>query len=218
MLQPVIAIDGPAASGKSTVAKLVSQKVGFVYVDTGAMYRAFAWVANEHGISPKDRAAVKALIHRIHFDLGVRAGVLRMEIDGQDPTSHIREPRVNQTVSPLSALPELREFLVIKQRMLRVDHPMVVEGRDIGTVVFPDTPHKFFIDADPEVRAQRRQKQGQSDQTGERDRQDRSRGVAPLICAADAESIDSGKHSAEEIAAHIVARSKAQGLHPKSGV
>jgi cytidylate kinase len=218
MLQPVIAIDGPAASGKSTVAKLVAKKVGFVYIDTGAMYRAFAWVATEHGISPKDRAAVKNLIKQIHFDMTIDAGVLHLQIDGKDPSTHIRGAKINQTVSPLSALPELCEFLVIKQRMLRVNYPMVVEGRDIGTVVFPDTPHKFFIDADPEVRAQRRQEQGQSDQTGERDRQDRNRSVAPLICAADAESIDSGKYSAEEIATHIVAQSKAQGLHPKSGV
>jgi len=218
MLQPVIAIDGPAASGKSTVAKLVAHKVGFVYVDTGAMYRAFVWVAHEHGVNPADRAAVKKLIHEVKFDLTVKDGHLHMSIDGKDPVPHIRKPQINKDVSPMSAIPELREFLVIKQRMLRVDHPMVVEGRDIGTVVFPDTPHKFFIDADPKVRAHRRQQQGQSDQTVERDRQDRNRQVAPLICAADAETIDSGKHSAEEIAVHIVVQSKAQGLHPKSGV
>jgi cytidylate kinase len=218
MLHQVIAIDGPAASGKSTVARLVANKVSFIYMDTGAMYRAFAWLALDRGIDPTDRPAIRTLIRSIKADLTVDDGKVLLILDGQDPTPHIRSMAVNQSVSPISAIPELREFLVIKQRMVRPDHPLVVEGRDIGTVVFPDTLFKFFLDADPEIRQQRRQTEGQHDSLKDRDRQDQSRPVAPLIRAADAILIDSGSDSAEGIARRIVETSRSKGLQDGTGL
>lgn len=216
ILNPVIAIDGPAASGKSTVARLVADALGFVYVDTGAMYRAFAWAALEEGIDPTSRAAVKDFIPRAGFRTHFDGAALRLEILGADPAPHIRSERINATVSHIASIPELREFLVIRQRELRNHRPLVMEGRDIGTVVFTDTPNKFFIDADPEVRAARRQVQGQSDATARRDALDRARAVAPLICAADAHKLDSTHHSAQEIADQILAFLRERGIQHRA--
>jgi cytidylate kinase len=216
ILNPVIAIDGPAASGKSTVARLVAANLGFVYVDTGAMYRAFAWAALEKNIDPSDRSAVKNLIatsgFRIHFD----RDSVRLEILGTDPAPHIRGERINATVSHIASIPELREFLVIRQRELRNHQPLVMEGRDIGTVVFTDTPNKFFIDADPTVRAERRKGEGQSDATARRDALDRARAVAPLTCAADAHKLDSTHDNAQVIADKILAFLRERGIQQRA--
>jgi cytidylate kinase len=216
ILNPVIAIDGPAASGKSTVARLVADALGFVYVDTGAMYRAFAWAAMERGIDPADRAAVKTFIPQAAFLTHFDGPALRLEILGTDPAPHIRAERINATVSHIASIPELREFLVIRQRELRNHKPLVMEGRDIGTVVFTDTPNKFFIDADPEVRAARRQDQGQGDATARRDALDRARAVAPLTCAADAHKLDSTHLSAREIADRILAFLQERGIQQRA--
>jgi len=216
ILNPVIAIDGPAASGKSTVARLVAEALGFVYVDTGAMYRAFAWAALDRGIDPASRPAVKAFIPQAAFRTHFDGPALRLEILGTDPAPHIRAERINATVSHIASVPELREFLVIRQRELRNHQPLVMEGRDIGTVVFTDTPNKFFIDADPEVRAARRQDQGQSDATARRDALDRSRAVSPLTCAADAHQLDSTHLSAQEIAAQILAFLQERGIQQRA--
>jgi cytidylate kinase len=212
MLHPVIAIDGPAASGKSTVSRHVAKRIGFVYVDTGAMYRALTWRALDRGIDTKSREAMRQLVADCNFEGIIGNGLLSLRIDGQDPVPHIRSEQINANVSAVSAVPEVREFLVIRQRQLRLQAPLVVEGRDIGTVVFPDTLYKFFLDADPEVRAQRRAQEGQVDALAKRDAQDRSRQVAPLIRAADAELIDSGSMGAEAIADLIVRRSREKGL------
>lgn len=212
MLHPVIAIDGPAASGKSTVARLVAQRLHFIYMDTGAMYRAFAWLALQHQIDPTSRPAVRQLIAATPTQTRVADGQVTLLLNGLDPTPHIRSPEVNRTVSPIASIPELREHLVIRQRMVRTAHPLVVEGRDIGTVVFPDTPYKFFLDADPALRQQRRAVQGQVDSLSDRDQRDQSRSVAPLIRAADALFLDSGTHDAETIASQIIELSRARGL------
>jgi cytidylate kinase len=216
MLHPVIAIDGPAASGKSTVARLIAQKLNFVYVDTGAMYRTYAWLALDKKIDPSSRQAVKDLIRQVRLECPVSWKQLSLRVDGIDPTPHIRSDEVNQTVSKIASIPELREFLVIEQRKLRNDHPLVMEGRDIGTVVFTDTPHKFFLDADPEVRNQRRQKQGQADTVSNRDQLDRSRSVAPLIKAADAMLVDATHDDAETIATRLHTLLQERGIHPAS--
>ncbi|MDZ4787310.1 MAG: (d)CMP kinase [Blastochloris sp.] len=216
MLHPVIAIDGPAASGKSTVARLLAQKLNFVYVDTGAMYRTYAWLAIEKKIDPSDRAAVKKLLQHVRLGMTVSWKKLTMLVDDIDPTPHIRSEEINQAVSKIAAVPELREFLVIAQRKLRSDYPLVMEGRDIGTVVFTDTPHKFFLDADPEIRNQRRQLQGQTDAISNRDQLDRNRSVAPLIKAADAMPIDATYDSAEVIADRLHALLQERGIHPAS--
>lgn len=216
ILNPVIAIDGPAASGKSTVARLVAQSLQFVYVDTGAMYRSYAWFALEEKCDPSDREAVKALIARSNFETLFTDGALELRLNGIDPTTHIRADRINAVVSQIASIPELREFLVIRQRELRNRKPLVMEGRDIGTVVFTDTPHKYFIDADPAVRDARRKNQGQNDALAQRDAQDRGRRVAPLTMAADAKLIDSTHIPADEIARMIVEELKVRGIQSRA--
>lgn len=203
-LHPVIAIDGPAASGKSTVSRLLAQKLNYVYVDTGAMYRAFAWHVLESGIAPQDARAVAEVVVSIPFEVTIQNQRVVLRIQHQDPTPFIRSEAVNQAVSRIASVPELRERLVTCQRALRRLAPLVMEGRDIGTVVCPDTPFKFFLDADPAIRETRRRHEGQTDQLSERDRLDRNRATAPLIRAADAHVIDTGTLTPEQIVDQIL--------------
>jgi cytidylate kinase len=212
MLNPVIAIDGPAASGKSTVARKLAAKLNFTYVDTGAMYRAFAWLALEKNADPADRPAISALLESTKLELAIRNGAITMRLDGQDPAPFIREERINTAVSKIAAIPELRERLVIEQRKLRNLSPLVMEGRDIGTVVFTDTAFKFFLDADPATRARRRQQQGQADTIANRDKIDTSRAVAPLTKAADATPIDATYDNADTIVEKILRHCRQKGL------
>ena len=209
MLHPVICIDGPAASGKSTVARLVAQDLDFVYVDTGAMYRAFTFLTLEAGHDPTSRERIRQLLAKVDFHAEIRNGEIALREGKRDLAPFTRLPEVNAAVSPVSALPELREYLVNVQRKLRLTAPLVMEGRDIGTVVCSDSPHKFFIDACPKVRAERRQKQGENDNLAARDKLDSSRAAAPLIRAADAVPLDSGAADARSLADLIVGRVKA---------
>ncbi|MDR1192331.1 MAG: (d)CMP kinase [Verrucomicrobiales bacterium] len=212
MLNPVVAIDGPAASGKSTVARGLAARLNFTYVDTGAMYRAFAWLALERGVDPADRVAVSGLVERVPLALTISGGSVQTRLDGRDPAPFIREERVNAAVSKIAAVPELRERLVIEQRKLRNLAPLVMEGRDIGTVVFTDTVFKFFLDADPVIRARRRQRQGQSDVVAARDQADAARAVAPLTKAADAVLVDATDDDADTIIGKILQICRARGL------
>ena len=209
MLHPVICIDGPAASGKSTVARLVAKDLGFVYVDTGAMYRAFTFLTLEAGHDPTSRERIRQLLAQVDFHAEIRNGEIALREGKRDLAPFTRLPEVNAGVSPVSALPELREYLVNVQRKLRLSAPLVMEGRDIGTVVCSDSPHKFFIDACPKVRAERRHKQGERDNLAVRDKLDSSRAAAPLIRAADAVLLDSGAADARSLADLIVSRVKA---------
>ncbi|NCY21645.1 (d)CMP kinase [bacterium] len=204
MLHPVICIDGPAASGKSTVARLVAKDLNFVYVDTGAMYRAFTFLTLESGHDPKSRARMKQLLEKVDFHAQIKDGEIQLLEGNRDLAPHTRLPEVNASVSVVSALPELREHLVNLQRKLRLSAPLVMEGRDIGTVVCSDSPYKYFIDACPNVRAERRRKQGQEDNLAARDKLDSSRAAAPLLRAADAKLLDSGHHDARNLADLIV--------------
>jgi 3-phosphoshikimate 1-carboxyvinyltransferase len=215
-MNTAIAIDGTAASGKSTVAKALAKELKFVYVDTGAMYRTYAWLANEKNMDPADRSAVKELIEETKLDISVRKGELILTVNGEDPEPHIRSEAVNQSVSKIASVPELREHLVNAQRAIRLDHPVVMEGRDIGTVVFTDTPHKYYIDADNEVRAKRRQDQGQIDFLSDRDELDKKRAAAPLVPAADARVIDSTHKTPDEIVSEILKELKETGLSTTS--
>jgi cytidylate kinase len=209
MLHPVICIDGPAASGKSTVARLVAKDLGFVYVDTGAMYRAFTFLTLEAGHDPTSRERIRQLLAKVDFHADIRNGEIALREGKRDLAPFTRLPEVNAAVSPVSALPELREYLVNVQRKLRLSAPLVMEGRDIGTVVCSDSPHKFFIDACPKVRAERRHKQGECDNLAARDKLDSSRAAAPLVRAADATPLDSGAADARSLADLIVTRVKA---------
>src|SRR5215213_257889 len=145
----IIAIDGPAASGKSSVARELARRLGYIYVNSGAMYRAITWHVLHCGLRPDDRAGIEELVRRAHLQTGLRNDESCMSIDGSDATSHLRDERVNQGVSLVSSIPLVREILVEKMRAYAVDHDVVMEGRDIGSVVFPTTPFKFYIDAPP---------------------------------------------------------------------
>ena len=204
MLHPVICIDGPAASGKSTVARLVAHDLGYTYVDTGAMYRAFTFLTLESGHDPASRPRMKQLLEKIDFHAEIQNREITLREANRDLGPHTRLPEVNAAVSIVSTLPELREYLVNLQRKLRLSAPLVMEGRDIGTVVCSDSPFKYFIDACPTVRAERRRKQGEKDNLAARDKIDSSRSAAPLLRAADATLLDSGKNDARFLADQIV--------------
>ena len=204
MLHPVICIDGPAASGKSTVARLVAHDLGYTYVDTGAMYRAFTFLTIEAGHDPASRPRMKQLLEKVDFHAEIQNREITLREASRDLAPHTRLPEVNAAVSIVSTLPELREYLVNLQRKLRLSAPLVMEGRDIGTVVCSDSPFKYFIDACPTVRAERRRKQGEKDNLAARDKIDSSRSAAPLLRAADATLLDSGKNDARSLADQII--------------
>jgi cytidylate kinase len=208
----VVAIDGPAASGKSSVARALAKQIGFDYVNSGAMYRAVTWHVLNKRISPGDALAIVGLLENTRIDCTIEDGGSRILLDGVDPTPHLCDDRVNEEVSLVSSIPRLREILVEKMRGYAVDHDIVMEGRDIGSVVFPDTPYKFYIDASPDVRLRRRQAQGLRDQIAARDRADSSRRASPLIIAEDAHVIDSSNLTIEGVVGEIVGRLKMKGF------
>lgn len=208
----VVAIDGPAASGKSSVARELARQIGFDYVNSGAMYRAVTWHVLQQGISPANAGAIARLLENTQVDCALDRDGSRILINGVDPAEHLRDDRVNEEVSLVSSVPRVREILVEKMRGYARDHNVVMEGRDIGSVVFPDTPYKFYIDASPEVRLRRRQAQGQRDQIAARDRADSSRRASPLIIAEDAHVIDSSNLTIEGVVGEIIGRLKMKGM------
>jgi cytidylate kinase len=208
----VVAIDGPAASGKSSVARELAREIGFDYVNSGAMYRAVTWHVLQNGISPEDAGSVARLVEKTRIDCDLDREGSRILINGVDPEEHLRDDRVNDGVSAVSSVPRVREILVEKMRAYAREHDVVMEGRDIGSVVFPDTPYKFYIDASPEVRLRRRQAQGQSDQIAARDRADSSRRASPLIIAEDAHVIDSSNLTIDGVVGEIIGRLKLKGM------
>jgi len=208
----VIAIDGPAASGKSTVARKLAKRLGFSYVNSGALYRGIAWLAHLHKIPPNDTSAVCNQIRKSVFNFNLRGKELIFLIDGESPEPHLRDEQVNRTVSAISAIAEVREFLVAHLREFLTWDNLVMEGRDIGSMVFPDTLYKFYIDASLEVRAQRRAVQGQRDDLFFRDRADSSRRASPLTIAEDAHVIDSSSLTIDGVVGEIVGRLKMKGL------
>ncbi len=208
----IVAIDGPAASGKSSVARELARQIGFDYVNSGAMYRAVTWHVLQRGISPGDGAAIARLLETSRIDCDLDKDGPRILIDGVDPAEYLRDHRVNDEVSLVSSVPRVREILVEKMRAYANDQDVVMEGRDIGSVVFPETPYKFYIDASPEVRVRRRTAQGQYDQIAARDRADSSRRASPLIIAEDAHVIDSSNLTIEGVVGEIIGRLKLKGL------
>ncbi len=208
----VIAIDGPAASGKSSVARVLARKLRYVYVNTGAMYRAVTWLALEKGVPTVDAGRVQQLLHFTDINCGVANGESNILLDGVDPTPHLVSEGVNANVSVIASIAEVRRVLVAKQRAYARDHDVVMEGRDIGSAVFPETPYKFYVDASPEVRAQRRAKQGLQDSIAARDKVDSSRRTSPLVIAEDAHVIDSSNLTVEGVVGEIFGRLKQKGL------
>ena len=214
----VIAIDGPAASGKSSVALALARRLRFRYVNTGAMYRAVTWLAVSRGVSPSDMAAVRTLLEATRIECGFTDGESTILLDGTDPTPHLSDAAVNASVSTIASIPEVRRTLVAMQRDSAADADVVMEGRDIGSAVFPETPYKFYIDATLEVRAARRVKQGVADRIEARDRQDSSRPMSPLIIAEDAHVVDSSHLTIDGVVGEIIGRLKLKGLALPDGV
>ena len=208
----VIAIDGPAASGKSSVARELARKLRFVYVNSGAMYRAVTWFVLDRGINPRDAAAVTQALEHARIECDLHDDSSRLFIDGTDPETHLRDVRVNEGVSMVSSVPRVREILVEKMHGYARDYDVVMEGRDIGSVVCPETPYKFYIDASPEIRSQRRAAQGQADQIAARDRADSSRSASPLTIANDARVIDSSSLTIEQVVHQIIDELRAKGF------
>ena len=214
----VIAIDGPAASGKSSVARALARRIGWLYINSGAMYRAVTWLAVSHGVPCDDAGKVLGLLDTTSFECGVRDGESTILLDGADPDLHLTEPTVNAHVSAIASIPEVRRILVEKQRAFALANDIVMEGRDIGSVVFPETPYKFYIDASPEVRARRRASQGLADTIAARDKIDTTRRTSPLVIAEDAHVVDSSNLTIDGVVGEIVGRLKLKGLALPAGV
>ena len=208
----IIAIDGPAASGKSSVARALARRLDFVYVNSGAMYRAMTWLVLERNIPPNDAPAIERLSETAPITCELRDRDSLMLIGGVDPEPFLREDRVNENVSLVSSVPRVREILVDHLRRYAEANDLVMEGRDIGSVVFPDTPFKFYIDASPDIRLRRREAQGQRDRISARDEADSSRRASPLIIADDAHVIDSSNLTIDGVVGEIIGRLKLKGL------
>ena len=208
----VIAIDGPAASGKSSVARELARRLGFIYVNSGAIYRAITWHILNKGTSIDDTKRVAQAIEPAAITCCLRDGESRILIDNVDPADHLRDDRVNESVAHVSRLPLVRQIVGQKLHECARDHDVVVEGRDIGSVVFPETPYKFYVDASPEVRLRRRAAQGERDAITLRDQADSSRSVSPLVRAEDAYAIDTSHLTVENVVCEILIRLKETGL------
>lgn len=203
----VIAIDGPAASGKSTVSRLLAAKLGFSYVNTGAIYRAATWLVLKQGIDPQDAERVEGAIRAAAFTCGLDAQTGRSYIlvNGADPGDELTSDGVNAAVSHIAKIPGVRDVFLQQQRAFQDLADIVVEGRDMGTRVFPDTPYKFFLSANEVVRQSRRNAQGLQDEVAARDKMDSSRQAAPLTPAPDAVAVDSSHLSIEGVLNQILA-------------
>lgn len=212
-----IAIDGPAGAGKSTIAKLIASEKGYIYLDTGAMYRALAVYALKNGVDPLDEKSVDKLVVGVDMDIKYIDGIQHIIVCGEDVTSKIRENHVSKAASDISAHPSVRIKLVELQREFAKTHDVVLDGRDIGTFVLPDTPYKFYLTASAEVRAERRVKdlaeRGQAvdfktvlEEIKQRDYNDSHRQFAPLRQADDAVFIDSSEMSIDEVKDFILSK------------
>jgi cytidylate kinase len=219
----VIAIDGPSGAGKGTVARAVASKLGYHHVDSGAMYRAVGWKALRDGVLLEDEAAVAALAEGASIEVS-NTGVT---IDGIDVTRAIRTPEIDRAAAGVARLPRVRRILVERQRRLGADGGIVMEGRDIGTVVFPDADVKLYLDASPEERARRRASDPAhsggpaavsevATQLTRRDEIDRTRAVSPLYAAADAIVVDTTGKNVSTVVDEVLTliRAKALGANP----
>ncbi len=206
----VIAIDGPSGAGKSTVAKLLARQLGYIYIDTGAMYRSIGWKAKQDGVDPSDEAALAGLCARTEVTIRLDDSNPRFYVDGTDVTGEIRTAEMGMMASAVSRSPAVRARLLVLQRGLGSKGGVVMDGRDIGTVVFPDADVKFYLDASPEERGKRRylELKARGDtvdleqitrEIRERDLQDSSRALAPLKKADGAVLIDSSELGIDQV-------------------
>jgi len=213
----IVTIDGPAASGKSTTARIVAQKMGWLYLDTGAMYRALAVKVLQERIALKDTKKISGLAERTTIELIPSDNGTQVFVDGNDVTRNIRSPEVDQAVGPVCEIPRVRKVLVSHQRKMAEDRNVVAEGRDMGTVVFPKANLKFFMKASLEERARRRRKDMHHrgiaislsqimEEIKRRDKRDENRDLSPLERAEDAILIDTTDMDVNEQVAFIIAR------------
>lgn len=211
----LITIDGPAGAGKSTTARALASRLGYAYLDTGALYRAVAWVVRRAGIDCTDAAAMEALLSSIDFHVSLEEGVTRTFIDNEDITAELRSPEISRLASTVSALPHVRNRLLPIQARYSREGGIVAEGRDTGTRVFPGADVKFFLEANLETRTARRHREtvraGHAHSRGdvrraleERDASDRSRATAPLKPAADAVVIDSSSLTVDQVVENMM--------------
>ena len=209
----VIAIDGPAGSGKSTIAARLARKLGYINLESGAMYRALALTAMEQRVPLEDAEALRQLAEKSVIQLEPSGDGNRVLLDGSDVSRRIREPDVTASASRVSAHPQVRRVMVTRQRELGANGGVVMEGRDIGTAVFPNAEVKIFLDAEQRVRAERRFLQNESQSPDEakrvhaeiaaRDERDRTRVVSPLVPAADAVHVDTTHKSIDEVVEEV---------------
>jgi cytidylate kinase len=209
-VRDVVALDGPSGTGKSTVARGLARRLGFRYLDTGAMYRAVTWAVLRDGIDPEDATAVTDLAARTRITVTTDPDGQHVTVDGRSVDREIRSKAVTTAVSPVSAIPGVRALLVAQQRELIGSGTVVVEGRDIGTVVAPDAPLKIFLTASSDARATRRSRQDGTDRSGtaadlnRRDTYDSSRAHSPLRAADDAVHVDTTMMDINEVIQHLV--------------
>ncbi len=211
----VIALDGTSASGKSTNAKLIAQALGFVYVDTGAMYRALAWYCLQHRVDVQNEKAVAAACRKWKTSLEYVDGRVQLKIDGYYPAKEIRTGEVSAAVPHVAAVPKVREWMKKKQRECVRFGNLVMEGRDIGTNVFPETDFKYYLDAGLEERSRRRAAEGVQENLAARDLRDSQRATAPLMIALGAKVINNSQMTAEQTSGLIIAdiKKRLRGLN-----
>jgi len=206
----IIAIDGPSGAGKSTAAQRLACRLGYRYVDSGALYRAVGWLVCEHALPLEDPDAIVVCLQRIPIELTFSNGTLQVWVGGQCVTAQLRSEAVARAASAVATIPGVRQVITVQLRQLGGQADMVMEGRDIGTAVFPDATVKFFLDASPTIRGQRRlqeMQQGGSTATlgqvveamARRDSQDRARATAPLMRSPDARAIDTTDLTVDEV-------------------
>ena len=206
----IIAIDGPSGVGKSTAAQRLARLLGYRYVDSGALYRAVGWLVREQALPLEDSAAIVACLQRRPIELTFANGTLQIWVAGQCVTSQLRSETVARAASAVATLPGVRQVITAQLRQIGCEADVVMEGRDIGTVVFPDATIKFFLDASPTVRGQRRLQEIQQggntatleqvvEAMAQRDSQDRTRATAPLVQSPEAQTIDTTDLIVDEV-------------------
>lgn len=204
-----IAIDGPSGAGKSSIAKALAKKLGIVYVDTGALYRTIGYYVRSKGVDPKDSAGVGKLLPEINIEVKYENGTQCVYLNGENLGDRIREPEISMYASAVSAIPQVRAFLLDTQRSIAAKNSVVMDGRDIGTVILPDAEVKIFLTASNECRAMRRCKELAEKGMAvsyeevladmiERDNNDKNRDIAPAVPAADAVIFDNSDYTVEE--------------------
>lgn len=212
----VIAIDGPAASGKSSVSRRLAKRLGFAYVNSGSLYRAVTWEVLRLGADTGRPEAIEEALACSRFACTVNdEGESSVTINGEVADAALRDIGINSHVSRVASVPAVRTLVTNELRALAVGRPLVMEGRDIGSAVFPDTPHKFYLDASPEIRNQRRAAEGLTDQIEARDRMDSTRKTAPLTIAPGARVVDTSDLTLDGVVEAILKMLDADGIPQK---